>query len=147
MLIKILNMRNFLIVVICVLGTFQINAQTNNKLAYSYIRKANKAIEISIDYSEALIYFNKAIKLMGVIKDKNVASLGARAYFEIHHKQKTVQKQISFLEKSNKYSKQYFLLSSNKNSNDYQENLQLYSLAKRKLKNLQYKKRRRMAKF
>ena len=140
-------MRNFLIVVICVLGTFQINAQTNNKLAYSYIRKANKAIEISIDYSEALIYFNKAIKLMGVIKDKNVASLGARAYFEIHHKQKTVQKQISFLEKSNKYSKQYFLLSSNKNSNDYQENLQLYSLAKRKLKNLQYKKRRRMAKF
>lgn len=144
---KIVIMKKFLILVICVFGAFQIHAQTKNQQAYNYIRKANRAIEKSIDYSEALINFNKAVKLMGVIKDKNVASLGARAYFEIHHKQRTVQKQIAFLEKSNTYSKQYFLLATNKNTNDYQENVQLYGLAKKTLKKLQYKKRRRMAKF
>ena len=77
-------MNKYCILIICVFGVFQINAQTKNQKAYSYINKANKAIEESIDYSEALINFNKAMKLMGDITDKNVASLGARSYFEVH---------------------------------------------------------------
>lgn len=141
-------MKRFLILVICVVGAFQIKAQTKSQQAYSYIRKANKAIEKSIDYTEALINFNKAIQLFGVIKDKNVASLGARAYFEIHHKQPTVKKQISFLEKSTIYSRQYFLLANNKNTSDYQQNVELYTLSKKTLKKLQFKLRSRgMAKF
>lgn len=140
-------MNKYYILIICVLGVFQINAQTKNQKAYSYINKANKAIEESIDYSEALINFNKALKLMGDITDKNVASLGARSYFEVHHKQRTIQKQVEFLEKSNKYSKQYFSLATNKSTEDYQENMELYSIAKKRLKKLRYQKRRRMAKF
>lgn len=136
----------FFIIAICTLQSY---AQTNTKLAYSYIRKANRAIEKSIDYSEAYINFNKAIKLLGpTIKDKNIASLGARTYFEIHHKQRTLKQQINFLEKSTFYSKQYFLLATNKNTNDYQRNVELYTLSKKTLKKLQYKLRRRgMAKF
>jgi hypothetical protein len=140
-------MNKYYILIICVFGAFQINAQTKSQKAYSYINKANKAIEESIDYSEALINFNKAMKLMGDITDKNIASLGARSYFEVHHKQRTIQKQVEFLEKSNKYSKKYFLLATNKSTEDYQENMELYSIAKKRLKKLRYQKRRRMAKF
>tara|TARA_R110002126_G_scaffold72364_1_gene180847 strand:+ start:2360 stop:2785 length:426 start_codon:yes stop_codon:yes gene_type:complete len=141
-------MKKKLIIVICFFGILHTTAQTKNQMAYSYIRKANNAIEKSIDYSEALINFNKAVQLFGVIKDKNVASLGARSYFEVHHKQATVKKQISFLEKSTIYSRQYFLLANNKNTSDYQQNVELYTLSKKTLKKLQYKLRSRgMAKF
>jgi len=133
---------------VCFCFVLQTNSQTDKQLAYRYIKKANLAIEKSIDYTEALINFNKAMQYMGVITDKNIASLGARAYYEIHHKQRTLAKQIQFLEKSNKYSKQYFLLAKNKQSNDYLENMELYSLAKRDLKKLRYAERRkRMGKF
>ncbi len=148
MSLEILNMKKNITIVIFILGMLQLSAQTNTKLAYSYIRKANRAIEKSIDYSEALINFNKAVKLLGVIKDKNIASLGARTYFEIHHKQNTIQRQIKFLERSNLYSKQYFLLATNKHTSDYKLNVELYTLSRKKLKQLQYKLRRRgMAKF
>lgn len=147
MLMKILNMRKLLSIII-VFCALQINAQTNTKLAYSYIRKANRAIDKSIDYTEAYVNFNKAIELLGVIRDKNIASLGARTYFEIHHRQKTIKQQIKFLEKSTSYSKQYFLLATNKNTNDYRQNVELYTLSRKTLKKLQYKLRRRgMAKF
>lgn len=127
-----------------VLGLSKLNAQNNKELAYSYIRKANSAIEKSIDYSEAFINFNKAVKLLGIIKDKNIASLGARTYYEIHHKQNTVEKQIEFLEKSTRYSRQYFFLAQNKKTNDYRRNVELYDLSRKKLKKLQYRLQRRM---
>ncbi len=141
-------MKKIISILMLVFGLLQNNAQTNTKLAYSYIRKANRAIEKSIDYTEALINFNKAVKLLGVIKDKNIASLGARTYFEIHHKQKTTRQQILFLEKSHIYSRQYFLLATNKNTSQYKQNVELYTLSRKTLKKLQYKLRRRgMAKF
>ena len=148
MWINQLSMKKVLTVLFCVFGLLQFNAQSNRQLAYSYIKKANYAIEKSIDYTEAFVNFNKAVELLGEIRDKNIASLGARTYFEIHHKQKTIQKQIKFLEQSTTYSKQYFLLTTNKNSHDYRRNVELYSLARKTLKQLQYKLRRRgMAKF
>lgn len=148
MWIKILSMRKYLTVMMIVFFALQISAQSNTKLAYSYIRKANRAIEQSIDYTTACVHFNKAVKLLGVIKDKNIASLGARTYFEIHHKQKTIQKQIKFLEQSHAYSKQYFSLATNKNTKDYRRNVELFTLSRKTLKKLQYKLRRRgMAKF
>ena len=79
---------------------------------------------------------------MDGITDAKVASLGARAYFEIHHKQRTLKRQIQFLEKSNLYSQQYFKLAKNKNSNNYANNLEIYSLSKNALKKLKYKARR-----
>ncbi len=124
------------------IGAFNINAQSNKQLAASYIKKANDAIEKSIDYTTALINFNKAIKYMDAITDEKVASLGARAYFEIHHKQRTLKRQIQFLEKSNLYSKQYFFLAKNKNSNNYKNNLEIFSLSKTALKKLRYAQRR-----
>ncbi|MBU3010237.1 hypothetical protein KO506_02370 [Polaribacter vadi] len=149
MLLKNINFKQLLfILIICVCSSLQINAQSNKKIAYSYIRKANAAIEKSIDYAEALINFNKAMEYMDVITDKNVASLGARSYYEIHHTQSTIQRQIRFLEISNKYSKQYFSLAKNKNSNDYEDNLELYTHAKSDLKKLRYALRRKsMGKF
>ena len=146
---KKINFKQFLLIlIICVCSGLQTNAQSNKKIAYSYIRKANAAIEESIDYAEALINFNKAMEYMDVITDKNVASLGARSYYEIHHTQRTIEKQIKFLEISNKYSKQYFALAKNKNSADYLDNLELYSHAKSDLRKLKFAlRKKRMGKF
>lgn len=141
-------MRKIITIIICVFSVLQINSQTKKEIADAYIKRANDAIEKSIDYTTALINFNKAIKYMDAITDAKVASLGARAYYEIHHKQRTIEKQVKFLEKSNIYSKQYFLLAKNKKSNDYIDNLELYALAKKDLKTLRYSKRRKkMGKF
>lgn len=146
---KKINFKQFLsILIICVCYSLQTNAQSNKKIAYSYIRKANAAIEESIDYAEALINFNKAMEYMDVITDKNVASLGARSYYEIHHTQRTIEKQIKFLEISNKYSKQYFALAKNKKSADYLDNLELFSHAKSDLRKLRFALRKKsMGKF
>lgn len=148
MFIKKTNMRKLLTLFIGLYSAFQINAQSNKQIAYTYIKKANDAIEKSIDYNTALINFNKALKYMDAITDENIASLGARSYFEIHHQQRRIETQIKFLEKSKMYSEQYFALAKNKNSDNYLENLDTYSLAKRKLKKLRYKARRKsMGKF
>ena len=137
-----------LVVLLSVISALNICGQSNKKIAADYIKKANAAIENSIDYTTALINFNKAMKYMDAITDEKVASLGARAYFEIHHKQRTLKKQIQFLEKSNLYSQQYFSLAKNKNSNNYMNNLEIYSLSKTALKKLRYKARRlTMGKF
>lgn len=142
------NMKKIFTLIITFYSVVQMNSQSNKEIAYSYIKRANDAIEKSIDYSTALINFNKALKYMDGITDKKVASLGARAYYEIHHRQRTIERQIKFLEVSNVYSKQYFSLAKNKNSDDYIENLELYSLARKDLKKLKYAIRRKsMGKF
>lgn len=141
MIVTVKKMRKLLVTII-VLTTINISAQSNRQIAALYIKKANEAIEKSIDYTTALINFNKAIKYMNGITDAKVASLGARAYFEIHHKQRTLNKQIQFLEKSNLYSQQYFKLAKNRNSNSYANNVEIYSLSKTALKKLKYKARR-----
>ena len=143
-----INKRKLLTIIVSVYSVLQINSQSNKEIAYAYIKRANDAIEKSIDYTTARINFENAMKYMGVITDEKVASLGARTYFEIHHKQRTVEKQIQFLEKSNTYSKQYFSLAKNKNSDDYAENMEIYSLSKRYIKKLTYSNRRKkMRKF
>lgn len=131
-----------ILILITIISAINISGQSNKQIAASYIKRANEAIEKSIDYTTALINFNKAIKYMDGITDAKVASLGARAYFEIHHKQRTLKRQIQFLEKSNLYSQQYFKLAKNKNSNNYANNLEIYSLSKNALKKLKYKARR-----
>ena len=131
-----------LLIIISIIGAFNISAQSNKQIAASYIKKANEAIEKSIDYTTALINFNKAIKYMEAITDEKVASLGARAYFEIHHKQRTLKRQIQFLEKSNYYSKKFFSLARNKNSNRYASNVEIYAMSKNALKKLRYAERR-----
>lgn len=148
MFTKQINKRKLLTIIVSIYGVLQINSQSNKEIAYAYIKRANDAIEKSIDYTTARINFENAMKYMGTITDAKVASLGARTYFEIHHKQRTIQKQIQFLEKSNTYSKQYFSLAKNKNSDDYLENVEIYALSKRYLKKLTYSNRRKnMRKF
>lgn len=137
-----------LLIVISLISTLNIGAQSNKEIAASYIKRANDAIEKSIDYTTALINFNKAIQYMDAITDEKVASLGARAYFEIYHKQRTLDKKIKFLEKSNIYSKKFFALARNKNSSRYASNLEIYSLSRTALKKLRYQARRKtMGKF
>lgn len=137
-----------LLIIISFCCVLSVNSQSKREIANAYIKRANDAIESSIDYTTALINFNKALKYIDVITDARIASLGAKAYYEIHHKQRTLDKQIKFLKKSNYYSKKFFSLAKNKNSDAYLDNLDTYALARKDLKDLMYKKRKKsMRKF
>lgn len=115
-------MKKILISIICLLTFAVTEAQTNKDIANVYIRRATEAIESSIDYKTALFMFQKAMKYTDTILDKKVATLGSSIYFEMHHKQPTLQEQLQFLEKAKSYSSQYFLLTKNKKSEEYINN-------------------------
>jgi GTP-sensing pleiotropic transcriptional regulator CodY len=143
-----MNKKLLLTFIICIYTVLQINSQTNKQIANAYIKRANDAIEKSIDYTTACANFENALKYMDVITDAKVASLGARTYYEIYHKQRTIEQKIQFLETSNKYSKQYFDLAENKNSNEYATNLEIFNLSKKAIKKLKYSVRKNtMRKF
>lgn len=98
-------------------------AQNKSEIAKVYINRANNAIEESIDYKEALELFEKAMKYMDTVTKPSVADLGAKIYFELEN-----------YRQAQKYSKQYFLLAKNKNSETYQQQLELFVTIDEKLK-------------
>ncbi|AUC85350.1 hypothetical protein CW731_08640 [Polaribacter sp. ALD11] len=90
-------------------------AQNNSEIANVYINRANTVIEESIDFKQALVLFEKAMKYTDTITKPNVANLGAKIYFELKN-----------YKEAQKYSKQYFLIAKNKNSEDYLQQLELF---------------------
>ena len=110
------------------LSFFVSYSQSNKDNANVYLKRAKEAIEISIDYETALTYFNKAMKFTDTIVDRKIAHLGSKIYYEVHHKQESLQEQLKYLETAQDYSKQYFLLAKNKASEEYINNTEEYVL-------------------
>lgn len=121
-------MRKILITIIFILTYSIVQAQSNRTLVNRYIAKAYKVIEKSIDFEEALFFFEKAVKLQGARVSKEMATLGASIYFELHHKRPTLAEQLRFLEKAKYYSLRYFDLAKNKYSGEYSNNKEIYEL-------------------
>ncbi|TMM30066.1 tetratricopeptide repeat protein [Polaribacter aestuariivivens] len=108
-------MKNLLLTLCCVMFISISYAQSNKDIANVYIKRANNVIEESIDFKEALVLFEKAMKYMDTVTSPDVASLGARIYFELEN-----------YKEAQKYSKQFFLLSKNKKSEQYLNQLELF---------------------
>lgn len=117
-------MKKLCILFLCLFIFTITNAQSNKEIANVYINRAKEAIETNIDYKEALVQFEKAIKRVDTITDTYVASLASLIYYENHHYQATEKEQLIFLKKSEFYSKQYFLLEKNKALEEYTNNLE-----------------------
>ncbi|WP_397445184.1 hypothetical protein [Polaribacter sp. R77954] len=115
-------MKKIYLTVICLLVFVVTEAQSNADIANVYIRRAKDAIESSVDFTTALLNFQKAMKYTDSIVDRKVASLGASVYYEVHHKQPDLNDQLDFLEKAKFYSSQYFKLATNKKLEEYTEN-------------------------
>ncbi|MEE9407568.1 MAG: hypothetical protein V3V28_05785 [Polaribacter sp.] len=135
-------MKKLLLALLCLL-TFTISsAQSNNDFAKIYIKRAKQAIETDIDFSLALVHLNKAMNRMDTITDRKIASLASLIYFENHHNQASVKEQLAFLKKSEGYSKQYFLLAKNKESEEYINNLESLILIQETLEELVSKEKK-----
>lgn len=93
--------------------------QLDKAIANTYIKRANKAIEEAVDFTTAAEYFEKALERLDTITNKDIAILGSKIYFEIHHKQETLEDQLLYLKKSQSFFKQYNALTKNKKSEDY----------------------------
>jgi hypothetical protein len=131
-------MRKFLITIILILTISIVQSQSNRTLVNRNIAKAYKAIENSIDYGQALLYFEQAITYKNVPVSRDLAALGASIYFEVHHKRASLKKQLEFLKKAEYYALKYFDLTNNKYSSEYKNNEEILSLV---LKNIEVLKR------
>ena len=50
-----------ILILITIISAINISGQSNKQIAASYIKRANEAIEKSIDYTTALINFNLSL--------------------------------------------------------------------------------------
>ncbi|PWG06165.1 hypothetical protein [Polaribacter aquimarinus] len=107
-------MKKILLTLLCVLAFTVTNSQSKKEIANVYIKRAQNVIEESIDYKEARVLFEKAMKYLDTVTDYRIAKLGTIIYFE-----------LSDFKEAKKYSKQYFLVVKNKKSEDYLNQLEL----------------------
>jgi hypothetical protein len=91
----------------CIAFSFS-NAQSNKDIANTYLKRAHKVLEESIDFKEALIQFNKALQYMDTITSAKVVKFGAEINYEVQN-----------LEDAKKYAAQYFLLERNTGTEEY----------------------------
>jgi hypothetical protein len=143
-------MKRVFTVLLCLSFFSVIQAQSNRDIANVYIKRAKEAIESSIDFSTALLNFNKAMKYTDTILDRKVASLGASVYLEVYHKQPSLKEQLVYLEKAKYYSNQYFILAKNRKSEEYISNTEDFvyieeniELVKNKLKKIEEERLRK----
>ncbi|PQJ69194.1 hypothetical protein [Polaribacter butkevichii] len=132
-------MRKLFLTLLCLFTFTLINAQSNQDIANVYIKRAKEAIETSINYKEALVQFNKSLKFMDTITDRNVASLASLIYYENYLYQSTDKERLVFLKKAESYSRQYFLLTNNKTSEEYASNLENLILIKETIEEIEIK--------
>lgn len=90
-------------------------AQSDSDIANVYINRATKVIEESIDFKEAKVLFDKALKYMDTIESAKLAKLGARIHFELED-----------YRTAKTYFQQYFNLVKNKKSEEYADQVSLF---------------------
>lgn len=69
--------------ILSLLSVFSGYTQTNEEIAGVYLKRAKLVIEESIDYKEAKVYFEKALKFIDSVNTADMAKLGTIIYFEI----------------------------------------------------------------
>lgn len=108
-------MKKIIILLICFFSMNSFYAQSDSDIANVYIKRATRVIEESIDFKEAKILFDKALKYMDTIESAKLAKLGARIHFELED-----------YRTAKTYFQQYFNLVRNKKSEDYADQVSLF---------------------
>ena len=122
-------MKSRIVTIILSFTLFLSYGQSNKDISKVYFKRANEATEL-LDYDAALSHFKQAMKYTDTITNRKTASLGAKIYFEIHHREDTLDEQLSALQLSENYSKQYFVLAKNKSTEEYLTCTEEYILIK-----------------
>lgn len=106
-------------------------AQTNDEIAGVYLKRARKVIEESIDFKEAKVLYEKAMRYVDSVKTSDMAMLGARIYYELEE-YKTAKR----------LSKKYFALVKNRKSEEYEDQLELAILITEELEQQEEEQKR-----
>ena len=106
-------------------------AQTNDEIAGVYLKRARKVIEESIDFKEAKVLYEKAMRYVDSVKTSDMAMLGARIYYELEE-YKTAKR----------LSKKYFVLVKNRKSEEYEDQLELAILITEELEQQEEEQKR-----
>lgn len=99
-----------------------VEAQKKDAIAKFYLKRAYEAIESRVDYQSAQFDFEEAMDRIDTIVDRQIASLGASIYYELHLKKPTIEEKLQFLAKAREYSKLYFSLYKDSTSEEYLTN-------------------------
>ncbi|UAM97333.1 hypothetical protein K8354_13525 [Polaribacter litorisediminis] len=116
-------MKKTILSIVFLISFTLINAQKKVAIANFYIKRANTAIESSLDYKAALSDFENALENIDTISDRKIASLGSSIYFELHLKKPTIEEKLEFLKKAKEYSDLYFSLFEDVTSEEYNANV------------------------
>ncbi|MGJ8760026.1 MAG: hypothetical protein ACSHXA_05745 [Polaribacter sp.] len=132
-------MMRLLLTLLCIISFTFTNAQSNTDIANVYLRRAKEAVETKVNYKEALVQFEKALKYLDSISDKNLATLASSIYFENHQLQTTDKEKIAFLKNSETYSRRYFVLEQDNTAEGYIKNLESLILIQESIESLETK--------
>ena len=113
-----------LLTLLCIISFTFTNGQSNTDIANVYLRRAKEAVETKVNYKEALVQFEKALKYLDSISDKNLATLASSIYFENYQLQTTDKEKIAFLKNSETYRRRYFVLEQDNTAEGYIKNLE-----------------------
>lgn len=113
------------------LMTVTVHAQSNKEIAGVYIKKAEKSLN-DLEVEESLRSFNKAVKLLDSIESHKVARLGTLINYELNK-----------YREAKTYAKQYFTLAKKrKNTEEYQELLELYVSIEEEIEKIEAEEKR-----
>ena len=132
-------MMRLLLTLLCIISFTFTNAQSNTDIANVYLRRAKEAVETNVNYKEALVQFEKALKYVDSISDKNLATLASSIYFENHQFQTTDKEKIAFLKNSETYTRRYFVLEQDNTAEGYTKNLESLILIQESIEALETK--------
>ncbi|QXP63319.1 hypothetical protein [Polaribacter sp. HaHaR_3_91] len=135
-------MMKLLLTLLCIISFTFTNAQSNTDIANVYLKRAKEAVENNVNYKEALVHFEKALKYLDSISDKNLATLASSIYFENYQFQTTDIEKIAFLKNSEIYSRRYFVLEQDNTTEGYTKNLESLILIQETIEALETKLKR-----
>jgi len=132
-------MIKLLLTFLCLISLTIANGQSNTDIANVYLKRAKEAAITKTNYKEALNQFEKGLKFLDSISDKNIATLASLIYYENSKLQTVDKEKIEFLKKSEIYSRQYFVLEQDNTVEEYTENLENLILIKETIEELETK--------
>ncbi|MGB0879420.1 MAG: hypothetical protein ACPGTO_02515 [Polaribacter sp.] len=106
-------MKNLLLAFLCTFSFYTLTAQSNQEISNVYIKRAQQSLN-NLEIKQSLIDFTKAMKYTDTITSPNIAKLGVHIHYELGN-----------FKEAKGFAKQYFLLAKNRNSEEYNQLLDL----------------------
>ena len=106
-------MKSLFLAFLCLFSLYTLTAQSNQEISNVYIKRAQESLN-NLEIKQSLIHFTKAMKYTDTITSPSIARLGTHIHYELGN-----------LQEAKYFVKQYFLLAKNRNSEEYNQFVEL----------------------